>query len=60
MDEPFICDECGRPGTRAPGTGWCTMCEQEYQTGYHEAADPMYGIAAAIDYTIELNERDRL
>ena len=33
MDEPFVCDECGRQATRADGTSWCIHCEREYQSG---------------------------
>ena len=36
MTEPFVCDECGRQATQAPGTNWCIHCESEYQAGRNE------------------------
>jgi len=57
MDELFICDECGRPGRRAPETGWCVRCENEYQQGIADAdryrtALAVGGEAAAIELEI--------
>tara|TARA_R110002020_G_C16293867_1_gene772636 strand:- start:55 stop:258 length:204 start_codon:yes stop_codon:yes gene_type:complete len=32
-NEPFICPECGRRGTKAKNSEVCTRCEDEYQQG---------------------------
>ena len=34
-NEPFICPECGREGTKAKNSQVCTRCEDEYQTGFN-------------------------
>tara|TARA_R110001592_G_scaffold500_1_gene2770 strand:+ start:93 stop:293 length:201 start_codon:yes stop_codon:yes gene_type:complete len=32
-EEPFICPECGREGTKSKNSQVCTRCEDEYQSG---------------------------
>ena len=32
-NEPFICPECGKEGTKAKNSEVCTTCESEYQSG---------------------------
>lgn len=36
MHEPFICPECGAQAKKAPRSGVCVWCEEEYRQGMAE------------------------